>query len=207
MKITDIRRLYNSLGQTLDRQALREEIHDIHRLDDSTSPITAGQAFKQIIPVVKEIDSKPKLKLISAAGTIQTDGSATRWEFFFDLPKKRAKLECGWYLQWDDSEDDYHGAQIELRAQPFPTADNPLRQMVDQGELLYQQLDGLWQQERKRSPDLPAKFRDSDAVIRELADQDIDLLKHELSLSTGVNARGKTCWLVQTRSESFQLDL
>ncbi len=207
VKINDIRRLYNALGQSFDRQVLDQAVHASHRIENSSTPVSAGQAFSLVLAEAKNMDTKARLKLISAADGVQADGRATRWEFFFDLPRRRAKLECAWFLVWDKRADAFVATQVEVRAQPFPASDNKLRQLVDEGELLYQQLRGLWQQERKRTPDLPHKFRDSDAVIRELAELDNNLLNHELSLSTGLNPQGKPCWVARTRSDNFYLDL
>ncbi|MDJ0832539.1 MAG: hypothetical protein QNJ69_03390 [Gammaproteobacteria bacterium] len=205
--IKDIRRLYNKLGQAFDRQSLVSEEKSVHQLEDINDPLSAGQAFALVLPFARKLDRNPRLKLITAADGINIDGKASRWEFFFDLPGRRAKLECDWLLTWDDSADAFQGAQIEVRVQPFPPADNKLRQMVDQGGLLYQQLEGLWKQERKRTPDLPDKFRDSDIVIGELITQNKNLLDQELSLATGLNPQGRPCWLAQSRSDTFHLDL
>ena len=38
------------------------------------------------------------IKLITASENLDASGKASRWEFFFDLPKRRAKAAVAWVL-------------------------------------------------------------------------------------------------------------
>jgi hypothetical protein len=81
------------------------------------------------------------------------------------------------------------------------------RTMVENGQLLYPQLKGLWQQERRRMVDLPHSFRDSDIALVEFVRQGLKPADVEFSLGTGTGPGGKPAWVAQTRTQNFYTDL
>ena len=81
--------------------------------------------------------------------------------------------------------------------------DSRLRQLVRDGHLLHEQLIVMWRQEYKRLPNLPSRFRDSDAALADFTQQGLDVTLTEFSLSTGQSPEGSLCWVAQTRNEKY----
>lgn len=71
------------------------------------------------------------------------------------------------------------------------------------GVMLHRQLYGLWQQERRRRPDRPMHFLDSDAALSEFTRQGLDITRDEFSLSTGQSPEGCICWIAQARQKVY----
>ncbi len=199
--INSMRRLYNTVDRLFDRQAIQQDVNWDNELNRSDQPKTARQAFASIQKTAQDWDTRPQLKLISAPEGVDADGTARRWEFFFDLPSRRARLECDWSLQWDSSQDDYAGSQIEARVRPFPELGSKLYRMVNEGLMLYRQLHGLWREERRRTPDLPTAFRDSDEVMDELIKLGLVDPTEEIVLNTGQTPSGVLSWVAHTRHD------
>lgn len=202
-----LRRLYNAVERLFDWRALSQELHFTRNPADVNEPRTARHAFEIALSEARELDRGACLKLITAPDGLNPNGAASRWEFFFDLPMRRAKLECDWYLPWDANADQFGPPRLEVIARPFPPADNVFRQMVKEGKLLHRQLIGLWNQERRQRPDLPHQFRDSDAALEALVQQGLKAMEIEFSFGTVETPEGKPCWLAQTRERSYYTDL
>lgn len=198
-----LRRIYNSIDNLFDRGAISQDLRFSKSDMQSTSPKTAKHAFEKILPFVYELDKKASLKMIVSQQGIDNEGKSQHWEFFFDLIEKRAKLTCDWSLLWDESKDNYSHANIDFVAKPFPPADSPLRQMVKDGKMLNQQLVSMWKQESNRRPNLSLKFRDTSLIVKEFAQQGLDISQTEFSLSTGQDPTGKLCWLAQTKQFTY----
>jgi hypothetical protein len=202
-----LRRLYNRIDRFFDYQSLAQELRSSRDLRESNEPQTARQALEQVWQAAQELDREACLKMIVSPGGVDQAGASTRWEFFFDLPQRQAKLECNWFLLWEDERNGFGLAHLELIARPFPPADSLLRQMVNEGTLLYRQLAGFWEEERRRAPDLPLHFRNSDEAVAELMGQGLDLLEDEFSLGTGHSPQGSLAWVAQTRRQEFRVAL
>jgi hypothetical protein len=202
-----LRRLYNSVDLFFDRRALTQELRFSQDLGDTNEPKTARYAFQFARQAAVTLDPEASLKLIVSPDGIGADGTSARWEFFFDLPARRAKLECDWFLPWEVETDRFGMAQLEVVARPFPPLSSPLRQMVKDGKLLHRKLIGFWKKEYRRSPELPLPFRDSDEAMAELRRQGLDPAEVEFSLGTDQSPAGKLSWVAQTRDHEFFVDL
>lgn len=194
-----VRRVLNTVDRMFDRACLREPRDIYHPVPDVTAPCTARTAFDHVLEQARRIDHKAALKLISAPDGLSPDGAAQCWEFFFDLPGRRAKLAAAFRLPMNDDGDFDLPAEIAGTAAPFPDPDGVYARMVSDGKLLYRQLGGLWRQEMKRGPALPHGFRDSDEAARDLAARSAGIFDTEFGFSTGIGDDGKTCWVAQTR--------
>lgn len=205
--VEQFRRLYNAVGSMLDFQTIAAEINFSREIKDDAQRKTARQALAHIAPLVREFDSKAQLKMIVSQSGVDAAGCSGQWEFFYDLVRRKAKLIGVWQLVWDEQKDDFAAAQITVTIHPFPPADSPVRQMVRDGRLLYQQLGGLWKQEYKRTPVLPQTFLDTSSIVPELAEQGFDVSTAEFSLSTVQSGEGQWCWMAQTKSSTFLVPL
>ena len=198
-----LRRIYNTIDSFFDRSGITQDIHFTRDGGESRQAITAMQAFSEVKPLVLELDRQAQLKMIVSQSGLNNDGTSPRWEFFFDLPHRRAQATCDWSLPWDDATDSYGSPKIEVTVKPFPPADSPIRKMVKEGKLLRQQMVGMWEQERKRRPNLHHNFRDSHIVLSEFIKQGLDPTQTEFSLSTGQSPEGKVSWTAQTRDKIY----
>jgi hypothetical protein len=196
-----LRRLYNRVDGWFDRAALVRDVQVVRGLQEP-APVTARRAFEQAARSAREMDRAARLKMISAPGGVDASGASDRWEFLFDLPARRAKLSCTWFLEWDAQADRFGAAQIDAQARPFPPMDSPLRRLVAEGKLLHRQMIGLWAGERRRGPDLPDRFRDSNEVIGEFMARGLDVALHEFTLGTGLSPAGEISWVVHARGRS-----
>ncbi len=200
----NLRRLYNIVDRFLDRHSLAETIQRSRSGGEKYNPITASEALSLCVPLVREIERGACLKLIvSPDGSIQRDGRSARWEFFFDLPQRRAKILCVWHLLWNEEKDDFGEAQIDITVNPFPPPNSPPRQMVKEGKLLYRQLIGMWRKEQNRRDILPDSFRDSDEVIVEFARKGLDLSEKEITLRAEWVANELPRWYADSRDVSL----
>src|SRR5688572_9791517 len=124
------RRIYNSIDSLFDYRAISQDLHISENVSQVKSPKTARQAFESTLPFVFKLDRQACLKIITSQEGINTNGESSHWEFFFDLITRRAELACDWSLTWNESNDNYSTAKIELTVKPFPPAEGPIRQMV-----------------------------------------------------------------------------
>jgi hypothetical protein len=198
-----LRRLYNKVDIIFDRHAISRELSFSRPAENAKRPVTAGRAFENIQSLVRELDREARLKLIVSQQGINIDGTSSCWEFFFDLPKRRAQLLCEWDLPWNELTDNYGTANIKFNIKPFPSVDSPIRQLVREGKLLHRQMISLWKQECRRRPDLPYKFRETDVVLADFLHQGLDVAQDEFSLRTGQSPQGSHCWIAQARNATF----
>jgi len=201
--IDNFRKFYNSVDRFFDRRAISEKIQLSREIPGDENPKTAGRTFAAILPMVREFDRQAQLKLIVSQQGVDAHGTGSHWEFFFDLPDRRAQLVCDWKLLQDEKTDSYLQPRIEIVVNPFPPVDSPVRGMVRDGQLLQRQLIGMWQQEVKRTPALSHRFRDSDLAIADFSKQGLDPTQSEFSLRTGRSAEGHPGWIAQTGDRSY----
>lgn len=201
-----IRRIFNSFEYRMDKRVLNQEVRSVHRLNGGKTPLTACEALSKIWPVVQDMDENAFLKSVSSPTGVDINGKSARWNFNFELQNRRARLQCFWLLPWDDREGDYGQSILDARAKPYPPEDSVYRQMVSQGRILCRELNVLWQAERKRRPDLPLHFRDSDVVVRELVQKGLDVDAHNFTLSSVKTIHGKLNWLAKVDDYAFFAD-
>ncbi len=194
------RRLYNSVEAFLDRGALVKEHRFTRSALTTSGALTMGAVYALCRNIAEEMDSRPCMTMIAAPEGTDRAGTALRWEFFFDLPGRRAKLECAWSMPGDG-----HDAQIDVVARPFPDADSLLRQQVKDGKLLYRQLVGMWNAERRRHPGLPRRFQNSDAAMYEFVRQGLDVGQEEFSLIAKHDPGHGASWVLQTRDKTWRV--
>lgn len=202
--VNRLRRYYNRLDRWLDRSSLLEERRERIDLGASAEPATARQAFGFVRPVVLRMDRSASLKLITGSENLDASGQASRWEFFFDLPKRRAKAAVEWVLPWDERADSYGSPHVEAVFRPFQAPENVLYGMIDEGRLLYRQLNGHWRDEMQKTPALPQRFRDSDAVMREFAERGLDASRDEVTLAARGVSDSEVVWTAQTRHSTYR---
>jgi hypothetical protein len=202
-KVDSLRRTFNAVDRLLDRRALLQEKRWTRNAGGARRPVTARGAFSQVLPEARSLDPGARLKSIVSQAGVDADGASAHWEFLFDLPSRRAHLLCEWVLGWDEAIDGYTAPHIAAATRPFPPPESPVRQLVMGGQLLHRQLIGMWERERRRRPDLPHKFRDSDAALADFVRQGLDVAVTEFSLCTGTAPEGQISWLAQTRDRSY----
>jgi hypothetical protein len=201
-----LRRIYNRIERSFDRTALVHEMRIDRELRGAATLERASFAFAQILPIVTELDRSCRLKMIVAPQGVDRSGATFRWEFLFDLVRRRAKADAVWFLRWDDSSDAFKEARAQIVARPFAPSGSTLHRMVEEGKLLYPQLKGLWRQEHCRSAALPHTFCDSDRAMQALTRQGLDAEDMEFSLSTAVSAGGRFEWVARTRTQTYSTD-
>lgn len=190
-----LRRFYNSVEIFFDRRSLIEEVRLSRTIESQNKPVTARQAFLPCLSIAREFDRGAQLKLIVCPdGNIEQDGISPRWEFFFDLPKRHAKMNCAWFLTWNENADVFDTARIEIVARPFPPQDSSLRKLVKDGKILYRQLTGMWDAEYRRKANLPHRFRDSNNVMREFAQKGLNLTETKITLIAEDNKGKQPIW-------------
>lgn len=195
-----LRRLYNSIDKIFDRGALEKEERFTRSGLTTSGALTMGAVYALCQNIAQEFEFRPCLTMIAAPEGTDRMGMALRWEFFFDLPKRRARLECAWTMR-EDGQD----AQIDVTARPFPPADSPLRKQVEAGQLLRRQLAGMWLSERGRRPCLPRRFYNSDQAMIKIVQQGFDPAKEEFNLTAKFTDGGQACWVLQAREKTYQV--
>lgn len=198
-----LRRMFNAVERLFDTRAILQESRYSRSGGDAGLPVTALHAFKIIEPFALHLDRSARLKMIVSQGGVDARGASAHWEFFFDLVSRRAQLVCEWSLSWDEANDHYTSARVDLFVKPFPPVGSPFHQAVREGKLLHRQLISLWERECKRLPDLPRKFRDTDMALADVSQQGLDTTQMEFSLSTGQSPQGDLCWVARTRSAAY----
>ncbi len=199
----NLRRMYNSIDRLFDFWAIPQELRFSRAGGKSRSPITARQAFQRVLPVVRKLDWQNQLTLITSRPGLDAGGASAHWEFFFNLPNRRAQIICEWVLPWDEAADDYGPPAIEVTVTPFPPVNSPIRAAVKEGKLLHQQMIGMWRRECKRRPALPARFRDTDTALADFVRQGLDITQAEFSITTGLSPQGTLCWIAQARNTAY----
>lgn len=200
------RRLYNSLEHRIDKRILNQEVRSVHQLGGGRSPITACAALSKIWPTVKQMDESVHLKSVSSPVGVNAQGKSSRWNFTFELHHRRARLQCAWLLPWDQHSKTFESAVLDISAVPYPPKNSTYRQMVMQGKMLCRELTVLWHQERRKRPDLPLHFRDTDIAIRELMQQGLNIGSNRFVLTSNRSSNGKMNWLAQMDEYMFYTD-
>jgi hypothetical protein len=200
-----LRRALNRFDQTLDRRTMKEVTRISRETGEGAAPATAGEAFRTCLKAARSLDRGARLRLIAAPNTATCeDGTSRTWDFHFHLPRRRAQLACRWELPFDEGLDDFGPARLTATATPFPAPGALLMTLVDQGKMLYRQLNGLWLQERRRGRDLPHRFRDSREVVVELREKGLDALSREFSLGTRTEAGAPPVWTAATPDTTWE---
>lgn len=195
-----LRRIFNSVDKLFHSKVLQEEVRFTRSGLTTSGALTMGAVYALCQNIAEEFEWRPSLTMIAAPEGTDRMGMAHRWEFFFNLTKKRAKLECTWTMKEDGAE-----AQIEVCARPFPPADSPLHQQVAQGQLLLRQVIGLWKQECRNQPPLPKHFNNSDTALIKFVQQGFDPATDEFSLTAKTTEADGACWILQTRDKMLQI--
>jgi hypothetical protein len=199
-----LRRAFNRLDRALDRRSLKEAVRIERETGEGAAPVTARTAFRTCLKAARSLDRGARLRLIAAPKIATTaDGTSRIWDFNFHLPRRRAQLACRWELPFDEEIDDFGPARLEATATPFPAPGTPLVTLVEEGRMLYRQLNGLWLAERRRGRDLPHRFRDSDAVVAELMAQGLDPHSDEFTLDT-LGRGAAPIWTAATRDRTWE---
>lgn len=202
-----LRRIYNQIDRAFDRSALTEVAEARFPITGLQDPLTCRHALEEVLPKARTFDGSAVLKMAASEPGLQPGGLSFMWEFFFDLPKRRAKLACQLKIGDGPSTTREPGDALYFRATPFPAVNSPFRAMATEGKLLHRQLIGQWNAERRRTPDMPARFRDSDVVYEHLLRAGLDPQMDEHSFSSGVREDGRLGWQAQTRRQTFWVDL
>jgi hypothetical protein len=198
-----LRRLYNRIDLLFDSRAIARESRFSSDGGASGESRTAAQALAFVLPHVRRFDGGAGLKSIVSQQGVRPDGTSAHWEFFFDLPGRRARIIAEWRLAWDEAHDAFGSASVDFLVKPFPPADSPIRQAVREGKLLHRQMAGMWKQEHQRTARLPIRFRDSDLAFADFRNQGLDASQTEFSLSTGRSPQGNLCWIAQARDTTY----
>ncbi|MEM9382361.1 MAG: hypothetical protein AAGB93_20580 [Planctomycetota bacterium] len=189
-----LRRLHNRIAGLVDRRSLRAEVR-IERSSGAAEPKTARSAFQLAAGPARRLDRTLRLKHVSAPAGVDVDGRATHWSFLFDLPRRRAQVRADWSLVHDG----WTRARVSSIALPFPPLGGLVRRQIDEGRIVYRQMQSHWIEERARTPDLPVPFVDSDRAVDALVGLGLDAAIAELRLATGVDADGAPVWIGASR--------
>lgn len=202
--MTALRRLLNRVDRWLDRRSLAAPQEGQQRPPGGGVPCLASHALERAMAVARRFDRDARLKRIAAPQGTAIDGAARRWTLWLELPQRRAKLRYEWYLDGDAEFGRFGRECLDWRATPFPAPDAALARGVDEGHLRYAMLAAAWRQERRRQPDLPLVFRDSDATLADLQAHGLKPGETGFTLrSDSVSGHGNV-WLAQTPVQSFQ---
>lgn len=202
--MSSLRQLHNRIDRWLDRRSLREPLELFERLPGGGVPCLASQALERAAQAAQRLDRDARLKHMAAPRGCAADGAATQWTFQFDLPRRRAKLACDWYLDGSRQGGRFGHECLASSATPFPPPESVLARGIEEGRLGYSQATQAWRQERRRTPDLPLAFRDSDAVVTELHEHGLGLGDGAFTLTTEAALHGPV-WVAQTAKEVLRL--
>jgi hypothetical protein len=198
------RRLNNRIDRWLDRRSLRAPVESRQVLGVGGVPCLASVALERAAPQAQALDRDARLKQVLAPQGTQPDGAAARWQFHFELPHARARLAVDWYLDGDARAGRFGHETIVVRAQPFPPPDSVLAQGVAEGKVLYARLGRVWKEERRRTPDLPMVFRDSDVAVTDLARRGLALDGAGFTLGVAAEAGGALVWVARTGAAVYR---
>lgn len=184
------RRLLNGIDRRLDRAAVPDPQTGLERSPGGGVPCIASLALERAVQLAQRHDGDARLKRVAAPRGTATDGAALAWSFAFDLPQRRAKFECDWYLDGDKQAGRFGHECLQWRLDPYPPADSLLAQGVAQGKVGYAFLARAWREERRRAPDLPLVFRDSDVLAAELERHGLRVADGAFSLASETTPAG-----------------
>lgn len=197
------RKLLNHIDRWLDRGSLHEAVTVSDRPPGGGVPCVVSVALERAVREAHRHDGDARLKHVLAPQGAAADGAARRWEFVFDLPERRAKMMSQWYLDGDAKFGRFGRECFDALLKPFPLPDSPLAQGIAEGKLAYAQRAVAWREERRRTPDLPMNFRDSDAVMADLLAQGLPLKSASFVLRNGIGPSGQPVWLVQLGDTTY----
>lgn len=198
-----LRRLLNRIDRALDRRSLHAPQTRRERPPGGGVPCLASHALERAVKLAHEFDEDARLKHALAPRGVAEDGAALRWEFVFDLPQRRAKLLCQWYLDGEAKYGRFGRECFDASVLPFPPADSALARAVAEGHAAYGQCTAAWREERRRTPDLPLEMRDSDAVMAELQRQGLRPPPGDWVMRNGWQQPGGHVWLAQVGDAAY----
>lgn len=199
-----LRRLHNRIDRWLDRASLHAASLSTERLRGGGVPCLASQALERAVTVAHQHERDVRLKHIEAPRGVAADGAAPHWRFAFELPARRATLQCDWYLDGDSAAGRFGRECLDARATPFPPPDSLLARQVAAGALGYARLNAAWREQRRSQPDLPLVFIDSDAVLAELQAHGLRIDAGVATLHTEVANGGAPQWLALAPGQPSQ---
>ena len=198
-----LRRLTNPIDRWLDFGSLRAPVVTEKRWPGGGVPCLASAALERAAAAAFGLDRDARLKRIAAPRGTAVDGAAQRWTFFFELPRRRAKLLCDWYLDGDTAAGRFGRECLDTRATPFPHPDSDLARAIAEGRLAYGRLRGIWREERRRLGDLPLRFRDSDEALADLRTLGLQPGDQHFALRTETVPGQGAVWVAKTADRSF----
>jgi hypothetical protein len=199
-----LRRLNNRIERWLDRSSLHEPRVHAQDWPGGGVPCIASAALERAVTYAHTLDPDACLKQLAAPEGVQPDGAARRWQFRFELPTARAVLACDWFLDGDARAGRFGRERFEARATPFPPPGSELATGVAEGRLPYAGLSRAWREERRRTPDLPLVFRDSDAAIVELQQRGLVLGAAPFTLGAASDSGSALRWVARSGNAEFR---
>ncbi len=199
-----LRRLNNRIDRWLDRRSLREPVETVTKLPGGGVPGVVSVALERAVQQAQVLDRDACLKQVLAPQGTQPDGAAVRWQFHFELHRARAKLVVDWYLDGDPHAGRFGHEVIQARAEPFPPPDSVLARGVAEGKVMYARLGRVWKEERRRTPDLPLEFRDSDAAVADLARRGLPVEAASFTLGVAAESGGALVWVARTGAAVYR---
>jgi hypothetical protein len=198
------RRLNNRIDRWLDRRSLHAPVESVQVLGVGGVPCLASVAIERAAQQAQALDRDARLKQVLAPQGTQPDGAASRWQFHFELPRARARLAVDWYLDGDVRGGRFGHETIAVRAEPFPPSESVLAQGVAEGKVRYARLGRVWKEERRRTPDLPMAFRESDVAVADLARRGLALDGTGFTLGVAAEAGGALVWVARTGTAVYR---
>jgi hypothetical protein len=199
-----LRRLNNRIDRWLDRRSLRAPLEVVVKLPGGGVPCVVSAALERAVQQAQALGRDACLKQVHAPQGTQPDGAASRWQFHFDLPRARAKLAVDWFLDGDSRAGRFGHETIAVRAQPFPPPDSVLAEGIAEGKVLYGRLGRVWREERRRTPDLPMVFRDSDVAVADLARHGLAVEAASFTLGVAAESGGALVWVARTGTAVYR---
>ena len=198
-----LRRLTNPIDRWLDFRSLRAPLLVETRWPGGGVPCLASHALERAAAAAFKLDSDARLKRIAAPRGTAADGAAQRWTFFFELPRRRGKLLCDWYLDGDATVGRFGRECLDTRASPFPNPGSDLGRAIAEGRVAYGRLRTLWRDERRRHADLPLRFRDSDEALADLRGLGLRPGEVRFALRTEAVPGHGFVWVAKTENGGF----
>ncbi len=155
------------------------DIRETRELADLRGPLTAREALNTILPHVRQIDPEFKLTFVGSGESINDEGRAYAWDFFFEFG--RAQRLGDFTVRLCPREGDDEGPWcIDMHVRPVR---NPVAQ-------------SLKIPPEPPRPALPLRFRDSAEAVRTLAEQGADFVSGDthMTLSSKVLPGGVVVW-------------
>jgi hypothetical protein len=149
-------------------------------LDGPAGSLSAHQAWAVVAPVARELDSCPRLTLITSGLDLDHAGYSRTWEFIFFLPRRYATLMLS--IEPDPGHGDLEKSPSILtqRLRPASSAD-ALR------------------------PAFPGQFRDSPEVVAEFIAKGVDFVAgpSDMKLEGRILPSGDAVWVTYYWDQQF----